>query len=616
MFGQSVRLQPVPLQSLSELERAQLRHVACHRLQAKNLSWDIRIPKDGPKRRKSLRRKLDSFSKERKECPPKAFGIPLSQVIANDRAHKQKQEAVKESRRDCLEVEATVIEFREQKQKKSLSDRHSLLGSSLEISDAPLSPRFLDNASRVQRRGALSVDSITDLDDNNSRLLEALQLSHPNELESRRLMERNKKLSLNPIYRQVPRVLERCCQHMETYGLHTVGIFRVGSSKKRVRQLREDFDKGLDVYLDDSQSVHDVAALLKEFLRDMPDPLLPRELYSAFITAAALGAPEQLAVLQLLIYMMPPCNGDTLLRLLQFLNTVAQHAGDSCTPDGQKVLGNKMTASNLAMVFGPNLLQREKESITGMEDSGAIISVVQTLLENCQALFMVSADLQNEVLMSLLQTDPDIIDYLLRRKFPSPLGSEVSEEQGEHPLSSDSSTLKGASEEVIHPLSQRRASRSHEDLTRKDCSSSLQQDTRDLTFWGRIAERPKFLPLFSKAQRSPQQSPETPQTGWERLLATHPQNQSPGPSSPGAQSLTAEQCKTHGCRSPSSPVTGVSSSVARTSSTEGSSPRDPDPMIWVHQDSGTPQGEQANLEHRLLGACQSRSTQSHKETMV
>lgn len=50
-------------------------------------------------------------------------------------------------------------------------------------------------------------------------------------------------------------------------------------------QLREDFDSGTDVVLDDEHSVHDVAALLKEFLRDMPDPLLPRELYCAFLHA-------------------------------------------------------------------------------------------------------------------------------------------------------------------------------------------------------------------------------------------------------------------------------------------------------------------------------------------
>lgn len=35
--------------------------------------------------------------------------------------------------------------------------------------------------------------------------------------------------------------------------------------------------------LDEEHSIHDVAALLKEFLRDMPDPLLTRELYTPFI---------------------------------------------------------------------------------------------------------------------------------------------------------------------------------------------------------------------------------------------------------------------------------------------------------------------------------------------
>lgn len=50
-------------------------------------------------------------------------------------------------------------------------------------------------------------------------------------------------------------------------------------------QLREDFDMGIDVTLDEEHSVHDVAALLKEFLRHMPDPLLPRELYRAFLHA-------------------------------------------------------------------------------------------------------------------------------------------------------------------------------------------------------------------------------------------------------------------------------------------------------------------------------------------
>ena len=64
------------------------------------------------------------------------------------------------------------------------------------------------------------MDCITDLDDNQSRLLEALQLSLPEVVAGNRKKRRDKKLSLNPIYRQVPRALDLCCQHLEKYGTY------------------------------------------------------------------------------------------------------------------------------------------------------------------------------------------------------------------------------------------------------------------------------------------------------------------------------------------------------------------------------------------------------------
>lgn len=64
----------------------------------------------------------------------------------------------------------------------------------------------------------MSVDCITDLDDSHSRLLEALQLSMPVESPSEKKKVSDAKLSLNPIYRQVPRVLDSCCQHLQKYG--------------------------------------------------------------------------------------------------------------------------------------------------------------------------------------------------------------------------------------------------------------------------------------------------------------------------------------------------------------------------------------------------------------
>lgn len=101
---------------------------------------------------------------------PMAFGIPLSQVIANDQAYKRRQDALKESRRDCLDLEASILRFRAEKRQffngnKPLVSSSSLGGgpsspSANSVAPAPMfdpqnkpmSPTFLDNTGRGQRR--------------------------------------------------------------------------------------------------------------------------------------------------------------------------------------------------------------------------------------------------------------------------------------------------------------------------------------------------------------------------------------------------------------------------------------------------------------------------------
>uniref|UniRef100_A0A3P9HTI9 Rho GTPase activating protein 6 n=1 Tax=Oryzias latipes TaxID=8090 RepID=A0A3P9HTI9_ORYLA len=387
------------------------------------------VLRDGHKHKKSLRKKLDSLSKEKakdKETAPQAFGIPLSHVISNDRKHKLRHDHPREEHSNPNELMLSLPHLSSSLKRviREQSSSNSSLSSTSETpSESPLQSTP-DTAPRTRRRGGVSVDCITDLDDSQSRLLEALQLSLPDDATTNKKKHQDKKLSLNPIYRQVPRVVDLCCQHLEKYGLQTVGIFRVGSSKKRVRQLREEFDQGWEVVMDEEHSVHDVAALLKEFLRDLPDPLLTRELYTAFINTILLDDSDQQSAIQLLIFMLPPCNSDTLQRLLCLLSTVCTHADDSLDSDGKEIPGNKMTSLNLATIFGPNLLHKQKnsdkefavESFARAEESSAVISVVQRMIDSYEMLFMIPADLQNEVLMSLLETDPDVVDYLLRRK--------------------------------------------------------------------------------------------------------------------------------------------------------------------------------------------------------
>ncbi|XP_005046312.1 PREDICTED: rho GTPase-activating protein 36 [Ficedula albicollis] len=251
-------------------------------------------------------------------------------------------------------------------------------------------------------------------------------------------------------------------------------ITDLAANTSQLLELRAEFDCGLDVHLDEQQSVHDVAALLKdeqrsvhdvaallkEFLRDMPEPLIPRELYRAFLSTARMEGPAQLETLQLLLFLLPPCHSDTLLRLLRFLAQVARHAESSWDPQGHQIPGNKMTASNLATVFGPNILQKEKpgEKDAGalnLEDSAAIILVLQRLIEHHHSLFMVSPEMQCDVLRRLFQTDPDVIEYLLRRKFPDVLSPEHEDPGEEQPPSAWTHSLQrgSASSELFSNIS-------------------------------------------------------------------------------------------------------------------------------------------------------------------
>lgn len=94
------------------------------------------------------------------ESAAKAFGIPLSQVIANDRAYKQRQDALKESRRDCLDLEASVLHFRAEKWQhngnRPLGNAALLPGAAstpaMEVHSKPPSSTFMDNTSRTHRR--------------------------------------------------------------------------------------------------------------------------------------------------------------------------------------------------------------------------------------------------------------------------------------------------------------------------------------------------------------------------------------------------------------------------------------------------------------------------------
>ncbi|XP_047430325.1 neuroendocrine protein 7B2 [Mugil cephalus] len=124
----------------------------------------------------------------------------------------------------------------------------------------------------------------------------------------------------------------------------TVGLFRKPGSLPRVRTLRAKLNRG-EACLSTALS-YDVATLVKQFCRELPEPLLPHEIHAALLKAQTLSKlQDRMAALQLLSCLLPARNSSCLHYLFDFLAKVSQRCSE-----------NLMTGSNLATVFAPCLL--------------------------------------------------------------------------------------------------------------------------------------------------------------------------------------------------------------------------------------------------------------------
>jgi len=91
----------------------------------------------------------------------------------------------------------------------------------------------------------------------------------------------------------VPLVVFQCMLAVDLFGLDHEGIYRVSGNASQVAQLKAQFDHdmhSIDFRVPDS-FFHDVnvpATLLKQFFRELPDPLLTRAKYAHFLEAAAI----------------------------------------------------------------------------------------------------------------------------------------------------------------------------------------------------------------------------------------------------------------------------------------------------------------------------------------
>ncbi|KAI9349586.1 hypothetical protein BDR26DRAFT_930532 [Obelidium mucronatum] len=151
---------------------------------------------------------------------------------------------------------------------------------------------------------------------------------------------------------RVPKFVEVCLQKLNGMDLTTEGIFRKNGNIRRLKETAEQFDQNPNLDKLDEDNVLQVAALLKKFFRDMPDPLLTFKLYFLFVASQEFeDLNKRKRILHLALCLLPKPNLDLLQVLLQFLRQVSE-----------KKDGNKMDIPNLATVMCPNILYEKPKN--------------------------------------------------------------------------------------------------------------------------------------------------------------------------------------------------------------------------------------------------------------
>ncbi|XP_008289385.1 GEM-interacting protein isoform X2 [Stegastes partitus] len=158
---------------------------------------------------------------------------------------------------------------------------------------------------------------------------------------------------------EVPFVVLRCTSEIESRALSIQGVYRVSGSKPRILKLCQAFEMQKEQVDLSDPSPHDITSILKHFFKELPEPLLTFDLYNDFIAVGKTiqhlserEAPpdtneimDVIHKLQKLLQKLPTYCYSTLQHLMCHLQKVSEN------------FENKMSPSNLGIVFGPTLLR-------------------------------------------------------------------------------------------------------------------------------------------------------------------------------------------------------------------------------------------------------------------
>uniref|UniRef100_A0A665UND1 Rho GTPase activating protein 1 n=1 Tax=Echeneis naucrates TaxID=173247 RepID=A0A665UND1_ECHNA len=177
----------------------------------------------------------------------------------------------------------------------------------------------------------------------------------------------------------VPVVMRDTISFLSEQGLEIEGIFRRSANVTLVKEVQLKYNSGAAVNFREMEDVHLAAVILKTFLRELPEPLLTFKLYNDIVNFASVSGESQVTAMKTLLESLPEENYASLRYLITFLAYV-------CLCVLPTVLCVCMTNSNLAVVFGPNLLWG-RDNAMSLSAIGPINNFTRALLDQQHMVF-------------------------------------------------------------------------------------------------------------------------------------------------------------------------------------------------------------------------------------
>uniref|UniRef100_A0A8D0PEJ3 Myosin IXB n=1 Tax=Sus scrofa TaxID=9823 RepID=A0A8D0PEJ3_PIG len=187
----------------------------------------------------------------------------------------------------------------------------------------------------------------------------------------------------------VPIVLEKLLEHVEMHGLYTEGLYRKSGAANRTRELRQALQTDPTAVKLENFPIHAITGVLKQWLRELPEPLMTFAQYGDFLRAVELPEKqEQLAAIYAVLEHLPEANHNSLERLIFHLVKVALLEDV-----------NRMSPGALAIIFAPCLLRCPDNSdpLTSMKDVLKITTCVEMLIKEQMRKYKVKMEEINQL---------------------------------------------------------------------------------------------------------------------------------------------------------------------------------------------------------------------------